>query len=368
MSDAMLAMIGAELAETYAIERELDGGGMSRVFVAEERALGRRVVIKVLGDVGRSLDPRRFRAEILLSAGLQHPHIVPVHSAGEVSGAPYFVMPFVEGESLRARLRDRGALPVGEATRVLRDVATALHYAHGRGIVHRDLKPENVMLSGGSAVVLDFGVAKALADGSGSARGENLTAAGFAVGTPRYMAPEQIAGDPGLDHRADIYAFGVLAFELLAGETPFDGSPSELLRRHLVETATSIATLRPAVPESLSALVASCLEKDPSRRPASAAVLLDALDGLATPLTGTRTAIDRPTVRRPRGRWGEAIVIPVIYLLAAGAMLATLVHLAAEERVRDGIVAAGVIGSLLGLPIALASGLLLRVVVRERAP
>jgi serine/threonine-protein kinase len=382
MTDSLLAALGGTLDETYAIESELAGGGMSRVFVARERALERRVVIKVLADAGHAVDPRRFRQEILLSASLQHPHIVPVHTAGEVSGVPYFVMPFVEGVSLRARLRDGGRFAVAEAIRVLRDVATALHYAHTRGIVHRDLKPENVMISGGSAVVLDFGVAKAMQRASAArsdrpdseqpphdspaANHASLTALGITVGTPRYMAPEQAAGDPNLDHRADVYAFGVLAFELLTGDAPFTGSPSEVLRKHLVEPPPDVATLRAGLPATLVDLVAACLAKDPAQRPASAAVLLDALDGLGTPLTGTKTAaVARP---RPRGqgRWSEALAVPAVYLLAAGGALAMLFRLAAQERVREGIVAAAVIGSLLGLPIAVAGGLLVRVMARER--
>jgi eukaryotic-like serine/threonine-protein kinase len=367
--ETIVASLTSALADVYAIDGAIDGGGMSQVFAATERALGRRVVIKVLGEAARTVDAERFRQEILMSAALQHPHIVPVHAAGEVSGLPYFVMPFVEGVSLRARLRDAGAIQIGEATRVLRDIAAALHYAHARGIVHRDLKPENVMISGGSAVVLDFGVAKAIAAG---ARGESsglLTGAGYAVGTPRYMAPEQAAADPALDHRADIYTFGILAFELFTGSPPFEGSPSDVLRRHIAEPPPDIAAVRPSLPAPLVTMVHACLAKNPADRPQNASVVLDLLDGVATPLSGTRVpAVQRHAPKRTKhGRWMEVLAVPAAYVVAAGGVLAYLLRLAAQERVRDGIVAAGVIGSLIGLPIAVAGGLLLRVVGVERS-
>jgi serine/threonine-protein kinase len=197
----------------YAVERELGGGGMSRVFLAEEIALHRRVVVKVLPqEMAAGVSMERFKREIMLAARLQHPHIVPLLSAGDSDGLPYLTMPFVDGESLRERLARSGELPVGEAVRVLRDVADALLFAHEHGIVHRDIKPENVLLSGNHALVADFGVAKAVSD---AAPGHTLTSVGMAVGTPAYMAPEQAAADPSVDQRADIYAFGVLAYETL---------------------------------------------------------------------------------------------------------------------------------------------------------
>jgi serine/threonine protein kinase len=369
VSDARTALAEA-LSATHEIERELDGGGMSRVFVAQEHALGRRVVIKMLDDAGRNVDASRFRHEILLSAGLQHPHIVPVHSAGEVAGTPYFIMPFVEGTSLRARLREGAPLPIGEATRILRDVASAIYHAHARGIVHRDLKPENVMLSGGSAVVLDFGVAKAVAAGAGtpvpsSSSSGNLTGAGFAVGTPRYMAPEQAAGDPDLDYRADLYAFGVLAFELFTGSPPFNGSPAEVLKQHIADPPPDLAVSNPSLPRTLLALVRSCLEKSPASRPRDAGVLLDALDGVSTPLIGTHSMPIRATGTR-QARWIEMLLVPGSYVLVAGALLAYLVHLADTERIREGVLAAAIIGSLLGFPLAIAGGLLVRIVARDR--
>jgi serine/threonine-protein kinase len=215
-NDALRQRLDAALTGAYEIERELGGGGMSRVFLATERALGRQVVVKVLPpEMAEGVSADRFTREVRLAARLQHPHIVPLLSAGDADGLPWFTMPFVEGESLRARLARAGELPVAEALRTMREVASALAYAHGRGIVHRDIKPENVLLSEGAAMVSDFGVAKALAD-AGESGGATLTSLGVALGTPAYMAPEQGMADPRTDHRADIYAFGVLAYELLA--------------------------------------------------------------------------------------------------------------------------------------------------------
>ena len=207
------------LGEVFVIERELGGGGMSRVFLARERSLDRQVVVKVLHPELESVNVDRFRREIQVVAQLQHPHIVPVLAAGETRGILYFTMPYIEGESLRARLLRESRLLVDDAVRVLHDVADALAYAHERGVVHRDIKPDNVLVSRRHAMVTDFGVAKAL---TAAVRSENdgrnhgstgltTTGSGLAIGTPAYMAPEQAAGDPATDHRADIYAFGVLA-------------------------------------------------------------------------------------------------------------------------------------------------------------
>src|SRR5256885_1201433 len=207
----------AALGDAYRIERELGGGGMSRVFLAEEVRLGRQVVVKVLPpEMAAGVSADRFEREIQLAAKLQHPHIVPLLTAGARGDLLYYVMPHIAGESLRARLAHERELPVVEAARILRDVCDALAYAHGHGIVHRDIKPDNVLLSGKHALVTDFGVAKAVSQSKGSG---TLTSLGMALGTPAYMAPEQAAGDPQVDHRADLYAVGALGYELLAGRT-----------------------------------------------------------------------------------------------------------------------------------------------------
>ena len=286
----------ATLSGSYTLERELGGGGMSRVFVAEETALGRKVVIKVLPpETAAQVSLERFKREILLAAKLQHPHIVPLHSAGESNGLPYFTMPFVEGESLRVRLARHGELPVNDAIRLLREIASALAYAHEHGIVHRDIKPDNVLLSGGSAMVTDFGVAKALSASSNAEQG-GVTSLGVALGTPAYMAPEQATADPAIDHRADIYAFGVLAYELLTGQPPFVGlTPQNLLAAPVSESPEVIIRRRASLPPALSALVMRCLEKRPADRPQTAAEIVHALDDITTPSGGTQPTHSIPS-------------------------------------------------------------------------
>jgi serine/threonine-protein kinase len=288
VSSSLQQQLQATLGETYRLEHELGGGGMSRVFVAHDPTLDRKVVIKVLlPELAAGVSVDRFRREIQLAARLQHPHIVPLLTAGESQGLPYFVMPYVAGESLRARVAREGELPVTETIRILRDVVSALVYAHGSGVMHRDIKPDNVLLSGGVAVVTDFGVAKALSISSEGHDAVGLTSMGLALGTPAYMAPEQATGDPQTDHRADIYSLGAMAYEMLAGRPPFIGrSPQAVLAAHVVETPDPIDRLRPAVPAPLAGLVTACLAKRPADRPQSAREVINLLDALATPSSG----------------------------------------------------------------------------------
>ena len=283
--------LGASLGGEYDIERELGGGGMSRVFVARDARLGRLVVVKVLApELAAGLSARRFEREVRLAARLQHPHVVPLLAAGEVDGLPYYTMPYVEGEALRARLAREGALPVTDAVRLVRELADALAYAHAQGVVHRDLKPENVLLSGGHAMVADFGVAKALASATQDAPGDGQahdsgTALGMAIGTPAYMAPEQVAADPAVDARSDLYALGCVAYELLTGAPPFAGRPARaLLAAHLTETPAPLEARRSDVPPQLAALVLRLLAKDPGQRPQTATEVRRELD--AMPIVG----------------------------------------------------------------------------------
>jgi len=323
---AVAARLQASLGPGYRLERELGGGGMSRVFLARDAALERDVVVKVLSPdlaagvsaerftreikLAAEVSAERFAREIKLAASLQQANIVPLLSAGQTDGLPYYTMPFVDGLSLRARLERNGALPAGEAISVLRDVARALAYAHERGIVHRDIKPDNILLSGGSAAVTDFGVAKAVAaaarsaerleGGKGSLQEHGtITLVGTSLGTPEYMAPEQAAADPGVDGRADIYSLGITAYEMLTGTSPFRGRPPQaLLAAQLTEAPAPLAAHRTDVPQALAALVARCLEKDPLRRPATAAELAAALSDPAV-VSGAFISAAVPTVEYP---------------------------------------------------------------------
>ncbi|HXD23281.1 MAG TPA: protein kinase [Gemmatimonadaceae bacterium] len=300
------------LADNYVFERELGGGGMSRTYLAREKALDRRVVVKVLApELLAGISVERFRREVLLAAKLQHPHVVPVLTAGDIDGLPWFTMPYVDGDSLRHRLT-QGPVGIGEAVSILRDVARALAYAHGQNIVHRDIKPDNVLLSTGSATVTDFGIAKAISaartTGSGGGHASTmLTVAGTSIGTPMYMAPEQAAGDPSTDHRADIYAFGAMAYELLAGHPPFHSlTPARLLAAHMGEKPKDIRTLRADCPEALAEVVMRCLEKEPTARPQHATDLVRVLDSI----TSSGAANAAPTILGGgRIRLGKALAI-----------------------------------------------------------
>jgi serine/threonine-protein kinase len=271
------------LGSAYTLERELGGGGMSRVYLAQETALGRPVVVKVLApELGEGLSAERFAREVRLAARLQHPNIVPVLTAGDTNGVPYYTMPFVGGESLRTRIEQRGALPEVEAVAILRDLARALAYAHEQGVVHRDVKPENVLLSGDAAVVTDFGIAKAVDAARAVPSTTALTQLGMAIGTPAYMAPEQVSGET-VDHRADLYAWGVVAYELLSGRHPFASKKNAqaLFAAHLVEMPPPLDGARAGLSSGLVTLVTRCLAKDPSHRPPNARELVEALANLA---------------------------------------------------------------------------------------
>src|SRR5688572_29740415 len=270
------AQLQETLGSAYTLERELGGGGMSRVFVARDMSLERLVVVKVLSpELAAGVSADRFTRETKLAASLQQANIVPVLSAGATAeGLPYYTMPFVEGQSLRSRLAKSGVPSIGEVIGIVRDVAKALAYAHERGIVHRDIKPDNVLLSGGTAVVTDFGIAKALTAARAETASATLTQLGTSIGTPAYMSPEQAAGDPDVDHLADVYSLGCLAYELLSGRPPFHGrTPQRMLAAHMAETPKHVSELRPDAPQALAELVMKCLSKDPAMRPRTAEIV-----------------------------------------------------------------------------------------------
>jgi serine/threonine protein kinase len=284
-TDTLAGELGAALGPNFVLGDVIASGVMARVYRARDTRLGRDIVVKTLNpDLIGHLSVERFEREIHLAASLQEPHIVPLLDAGHTSGGlPYYTMPFVAGESLRARM-ERGTLTTRETSGVLRDIARALAFAHARGVVHRDIKPENVLLTGDTAVVLDFGIAKALMAADQDAPRNDSTGIGFAVGTPAYMAPEQAVGDPAVDQRADFYAWGLVAYELLAGRHPFAHRVTQhaLLAAHLTEIPTPLRELQAGMPETLDAIVMACLAKDPADRPAAAAELLTALDASDT--------------------------------------------------------------------------------------
>lgn len=319
MSSELQASLQAALREGYRIERELTRGGMSRVFLAIETGLGRTVVLKILPpDLVAGLSAERFHREIQVAARLQHPHIVPLLSAGQAGDFLYYTMPLVEGESLRALLERQGELPVASAIRVATEVARALAYAHRHGIVHRDIKPDNILLAGDEAQVADFGIAKAV---SLSAEKGELTSVGLALGTPMYMAPEQGAADPATDHRADLYALGVVLYEMLAGQPPFGGrTPQQILGAHATETPVPVRTRRPAVPESVADVVHRLLEKRAADRPQNAEEVIRLLDAAAASSHATTpSAMDRPQPAR-RGRWlvaGGVATLALVVTIAA---------------------------------------------------
>jgi serine/threonine-protein kinase len=320
ISERLLSALGG----SYTIERELTGGGMALVFMGQDHDLDRKVVIKILPpELAASVSAERFRREILTVARLQHPHIVPILKAGEVDGLPYFVMPYVDGESIDIKLRRTGKFGVRETLGIMKDAARALAFAHERGVVHRDIKPGNVLLASGSATVTDFGVAKALSSARRSGEkangGNGLTNTGMSLGTILYMAPEQAAGDPNIDGRADIYSLGVTAYQMLAGIAPFANlNPREMLTARLTLPPPPLSTIRKDVPIGLEKLIGKCLAIDPADRFQSAADLVDALEDPQT-LSGSfasTTTIARHGKRVKRAVIGGLALIGAIVVSA----------------------------------------------------
>ncbi|MBC7790213.1 MAG: protein kinase [Anaerolineae bacterium] len=360
LQDDLRDQLQASLGDAYTLESELGGGGMSRVFVARDQTLKRQVVVKVLSpELAAGVSHERFRREIELAASLQHPHIVPLLHAGEAGSLLYYTMPVVQGESLRDRIAREGPLPVSDTLRLLRDVLDALAYAHRRGVVHRDIKPGNILLADNHALVTDFGVAKALSASAGGEGGGVLTSVGIALGTPAYMAPEQASADPHTDHRADIYAVGVVAYELLAGVTPFSGvSPQALFVAQLTADPAPVTKHRPATPAKLAALIMRCLEKNPADRWRTADELLQQLDAISATLEHPEALtspgdVNRPSIRNYRAL---AYILP-IYLLFSVGVFGAVKFATARLGLPDWVVPGAVVLLLIGLPIIAVTAL-----------
>ena len=311
-----VARLTAALAARYAIERELGQGGMATVYLARDLRHERSVAVKVLRtELAQALGPDRFLREIRTTAQLAHLHILPLHDSGEAAGFLYYVMPYVEGESLRDRLTREKQLPLGDALQLAREVADALSYAHSHGVVHRDIKPENILLQGGHAVVADFGIARAIA----AADSARLTATGLAIGTPAYMSPEQAAGEADLDGRSDLYSLGCVLYEMLAGEPPFTGQSAQaVVAKRLSTPAPRVSILRQTVPSHVEQALARALALTPADRFATAAQFAEAL----TAGSGVQlTAAGSPRLRTRRV---AGLVAGVLVALAgAGALIET---------------------------------------------
>src|SRR5438067_9292308 len=295
----------AALADRYALARELGRGGMAVVFLARDLRHDRPVAIKVLRqEIAAALGAERFLREIQIAAKLHHPHILPLYDSGAAGELLYYVMPYVEGESLRQRLEREKQLPVEEALAIARQVAGALAYAHRNDVVHRDIKPENILLESGEAVVADFGIARAIT----AAGGDQLTQTGIAIGTPLYMSPEQGAGGEGLDGRSDVYSLACVLYEMLAGHPPFAGGTAQaILARHSVDPVPPLRTARATVPTAVERALARALAKLPADRYATALQFAEALGG---PIPAAPSASGGS--RRLRAAWSVGLALAAL--------------------------------------------------------
>ena len=318
-----LARVRRALSATYKVERALGAGGMATVYLAEDVKHRRKVAVKVMRpELAQTLGADRFLREVEIAAQLSHPHILPVYDSGQADGLLYYVMPYVEGESLQERMQRESQLPVEDALRIAREVAEALAYAHERNIIHRDIKPANIMLSRGHALVADFGIARAMGSGA------SITQTGLAVGTPQYMSPEQASGSAGVDGRADVYALGCVLYEMLAGEAPFTGpSAQAVIAKRLVAPPPELSLVRDAVPAAADRVLARGLARVPADRYSTAGEFVAALSeavGQAPESVGELTLGGRK-------RWTRLLPLLALYLLlsatALGAAYAVLMHL-----------------------------------------
>ena len=326
-----LDRLSTALSGSYRIEREIGVGGMATVYLAQDLKHDRQVALKILRpELTAAMGTDRFPREIHIIAQMQHPHILPLYDSGAKDGFLYYVMPFVDGESLRAKLARTGPLPINEAVRLLHEITDALSYAHARGIVHRDIKPDNVMLSGRHAAVTDFGVAKAVS----ASAGDKLTTVGIAVGTPQYMAPEQAMAEENIDARADLYALGAMGYEMLTGHPVFEATTAQaILSAHVLEQPKDVRERRPEVPPILAEALLKCLAKNPADRWQSADELLARLELVASTPSGGVT----PTMTRPyqaakgkpaagSGRKGMLVAVIAAVVLLGGATGAVLLR------------------------------------------
>ncbi|MES2521869.1 MAG: serine/threonine-protein kinase [Gemmatimonadota bacterium] len=345
------AALFAALAERYTLQREIGVGGSSTVYLADDRKHRRPVAIKVLHqELSSALGAARFAHEVEIAARLRHPHILPLFDSGEAADQLYYVMPFVDGESLRARLDREGHLPIDDAVRLAREIADALSYAHAHDVVHRDIKPDNILLESGHAVVADFGIARALSE-SGSAR---LTGTGMSIGTPQYMSPEQASGERDVDGRADLYALGCVLFEMLGGEPPFSGPTMEsVVRQHIVAEPRPITELRPGVPPDVSAALTRAMAKNPADRFTPVSRFAEALGG--TPVRYVALAQPEPEPTAPTPPWVRPAVIAAV--TAAFLSVAAWGYLrGAPIGSTSGSASSSATGSATGSPDSRASG------------
>ncbi|UCC82793.1 MAG: protein kinase [Gemmatimonadota bacterium] len=348
------AQFREEIADKYAVEREIGRGGMAIVYLAQDLKHDRQVAVKVLlPELSTSLGTQRFLREVKIAAGLQHPHILPIYDSGEAAGLLYYVMPYVEGHTLRDRLDRETQLPIDESLQIVRDVANALSYAHKRGIVHRDIKPENILISEGYPVVADFGIARALTE----AGGDKLTQTGVAIGTPAYMSPEQVREGAQVDGRSDLYSLGCVLYEMLAGQPPFTGAtPQVIMARHALDPVPPLRTVRGTVPESVERAVAQSLAKVPADRFTSGEQMIQAMatqpgiigPDLATPPTGASAASFFSELRRRRV-YHTAVVYVVIGLGILEAASITFPQLGLPPWMMTLVV----LVALLGFPVTL---------------
>jgi tetratricopeptide (TPR) repeat protein len=358
-----LSRLTAALADRYRVERELGAGGMATVYLAHDLRHDRLVAVKVLRpELASALGPERFLREIRIAANLTHPHILPVHDSGEADGFLFYVMPYIKGDTLRQRLQRENELPVADVVSIMRDVLDALAFAHSQGVVHRDIKPDNIMLTGRHAVVTDFGVAKAVREATDET---GLTTAGVALGTPAYMAPEQATADPHVDHRADLYAVGAMAYEMLAGRTPFSGPNAQaILAAHVTESVQPVSTHRRHVSPELETVVMRCLEKKPADRFQTAEELLPYLDGMVTPSGGITPTDTRPVSAASASdlagalkRMGSGRLVRIVggFLVASLAMLEIVRFGTGQFGLPDWFIPVAIGLLLVGLPIILVT-------------